>query len=59
MSFWKKLGTGLKVGLGVAVKLDEIGVIKVKGLSKVGAAKAAIEGAIEKEKSKQPATDCK
>ena len=35
MGFWKKVWIGTKIAAGVAVKLNDLGVIKVKELNKV------------------------
>ena len=43
---WKKIGIGLKVALGVAIKLNDAGVIKVKELGKVKTIKDVIEGEV-------------
>lgn len=43
---WKKIGIGLKVALGIAVKLNEAGVIKVKELGTVKTVKEIIESEV-------------
>ena len=35
MAFWKKVWVGTKIAAGVAVKLNDLGIIKVKELKKL------------------------
>ena len=46
MGFWKKLAIGAKVGLGIAIKLNDAGLIKVKELEKVKTVKEIVEGEV-------------
>lgn len=48
---WRKIGTGLKIALNIAVSLDQAKVIKVKHLGKVKSVADAIEASVPK---KQP-----
>lgn len=45
---WKKIGTGVKVALGIAIKLNEAHVIDVKELGKVKTIKDVVEAEIAK-----------
>lgn len=44
---WKKIGVGLRVALGVAIKLNDAHVIKVKELDTVKTVKEIVEGEIK------------
>lgn len=43
---WRKVWVGLKIAFGVAIKLNDAGVIKVKELGTVKTVKDAIEGEV-------------
>lgn len=43
---WKRIGIGLKVVLGVAIKLNDAHVIQVKGLKTAKTVKEIVEGEI-------------
>lgn len=49
---WKKIGIGLKVALGIAIKLNDAHIIKVKELDKVKTVKEIVEGEITAAKPK-------
>lgn len=44
---WKRIGTGLKIVLGVAIKLNDAHVIDVKELGKVKTIKDVIESEVK------------
>jgi len=52
---WKKIGIGLKVALGIAIKLNDAHVIHVKELDKVKTVKEIIEGEVQAAKPKPAA----
>ena len=52
---WRKVWVGLKIALGVAIKLNDAGVIRVKELGKVKPIKDAIESEIEAQRPKPAA----
>ena len=54
MGFWKKLAIGAKVGLGIAIKLNDAGLIKVKELEKVKTVKEIVEGEVATIKPSPP-----
>jgi len=43
---WKKIGVGLKIALGIAIKLNDAHVIRVKELDRVKTVKEIVEGEI-------------
>jgi hypothetical protein len=43
---WRKVWIGLKVALGIAIRLNDAGVIKVKELSTVKTIKDIVEGEV-------------
>lgn len=47
---WKKIGIGLRVALGIAIKLNDAKIIKVKELDKVKTIKEIVEGEIQSSK---------
>lgn len=49
---WKKIGIGLKVALGIAIKLNDAHIIKVKELDKVKTVKEIVEGEVASAKAK-------
>ena len=49
---WRKVWVGVKIALGVAIKLNDAKVIRVKELDKATPIIEAIRGAIEAEKPK-------
>lgn len=46
MSVWKKIGVGLKISLGAAIKLNDAKVIRIKELDKATPIIEAIKGEI-------------
>lgn len=51
---WKRIGTGLKIALGVAIKLNDAHVINVKELDKVKSIRDAIASEVAANKPSQP-----
>lgn len=51
MSFWKKLAVGVKVGLGIAIKLNDSHLVKIKGMDTVKTVKEIVESEVPKAKS--------
>lgn len=49
---WRKIGTGIKIALGIAIKLNDAHVIRVKELDRVKTVKEIIEGEIAAAKPK-------
>lgn len=49
---WKKIGIGIKVALGIAIKLNDAHVINVKELDKVKTIKDVIESEVAAAKPK-------
>lgn len=52
MGFWKKLGVGAKIALGVAIKLNDAKIIKVKELDTVKTVKEIVEGEVQSARPK-------
>lgn len=52
---WKKIGIGLKVALGIAIKLNDAHVIRVKELDKIKTVKEIVEGEVATMKPTKPA----
>lgn len=52
---WKKIGIGIKVALGIAIKLNDAHVINVKELDKVKTIKDVIESEVQAAKPKPAA----
>lgn len=48
---WKKIGIGIKVALGIAIKLNDAGIIKVKELDTVKTIREIVESEVPKPKS--------
>lgn len=44
---WKKIGVGLKIALGIAIKLNDAHVIQVKELDKARSIKDIVEAEIK------------
>ena len=44
---WKRIGAGLKIALGVAIKLNDAHVINVKELGKIKTIKDVIESEVQ------------
>lgn len=51
---WRKIGTGIKIAMGVAIELNDAHIIDVKELDKVKTVKEIIESGAEKAKPKTP-----
>lgn len=52
---WKKIGIGIKIALGIAIRLNDAKIIKVKELDKVKTIKDIVEGEIDSAKPKPAA----
>lgn len=52
---WGRIGTGLKIVLGIAIKLNDAHVIQVKELDKVKTVKDIVEGEITANLPPKPA----
>ena len=50
MSFWRKLYYGFRVGLGIATKLQEAGIVRIKELPKVTKVVEIIEAEVAKKR---------
>lgn len=48
MGFWKTLAVGAKVGLGIAIKLNDTHLVKIKGMDKVKTVKEIVEAELPK-----------
>lgn len=51
---WRKIGTGLRVALGIAIKLNDAHIIKVKELDTVKTVKEIIEKEVKDAKPRTP-----
>lgn len=49
---WKRIGTGLRIALGIAIKLNDAHIINVKELDKVKTVKDIIESEVQAAKPK-------
>lgn len=54
MGRWKKIGIGLKVALGIAIKLNDAHVISVKELDTVKTVKEIVESEVKAALPKDP-----
>lgn len=52
---WRKIGIGLKIALGIAIKLNDAHIIQVKELDRIKTVKEIVEGEVAAARPKRPA----
>lgn len=51
---WRKVGIGLKVALGIAIKLNDAKIIKVKELDTIKTVQEIVDGEVRAARPKTP-----